>query len=305
MPITTFGTSQQRDSTGGNPQLQPETATIGTAGIVFEPIHGQSGNLAFTADYWDININQGITAYGPLIILSNCYTPNANIPAAVQDQFCSLINRDPTSHAISNISDGEINASTISTDGIDASASYDIQKKGIGRFRASIDMSWLHKWDITTSVPMGNNNLVLQTLQCQGNFDCGFYPAFRGVLSVLYNSEHGIGGGLIGRYVGDFHECDTNAGGCNLESPIEVSPPGGQPGSLHQAFRDVGTYAVFNLFLDYAFKSRAGSTTITVGVNNIADTQPPFVFTAFANNTDSSVYDFIGRYFYARLNQAF
>ncbi len=138
-------------------------------------------------------------------------------------------------------------------------------------------MSWLHKWDLSTSDSTGT---LLQTLHCQGNYDCGFYPAFRGVLSVLYNSEHNIGGGLIGRYVGTFHECDNNVGGCNLESNVEL-----QDGQPHQAFRDVGRYAVFNLFVNYSVKSRAGQTTITVGVNNIADT-PPFIFTAFANSSD-------------------
>ncbi len=294
VPITSFGTSQQRDSGGGNPNLQPETATIATGGLVWEPIHG----LGFTVDYWDITINQGITAYGPLIILSDCYSPGTNISAAAQQEFCQDITRDPTTHAISNISDSNITASTIATDGIDASGSYDFQKKGFGRLRTQVDMSWLHKWDLSTSDSTGT---LLQTLHCQGNYDCGFFPAFRGVLSVLYTGEHGFGAGLIGRYVGTFHECDTNVGGCNLE-PQNIELVDGQP---HQAFRDVGRYAVFNLFVNYSVKSRAGQTTITVGVNNIADTPPPFIFTAFANNSDPSVYDFLGRYYYIRLNQAF
>src|SRR5262249_27586770 len=66
---STFGTSQQRAKVGGNTQLQPEKGTVGTAGIVYEPLRG----LDFTLDYWHVDINDAITNLPPQTILSQCY----------------------------------------------------------------------------------------------------------------------------------------------------------------------------------------------------------------------------------------
>nr|HEX4312697.1 TonB-dependent receptor [Kofleriaceae bacterium] len=278
-----FDSSQQRSKVGGNPDLKPETATVATAGIVYEPLHG----LAFTADYWNISIDQGIDALPTGTILDECYA------LGIQSS-CGLITRNPVTHQIDTITDTEQNVAKNTTDGIDFSGTYDFTKKGIGRIRTSIEGTWLHKWDFD---PTGEN-LPGTVIHAQGNFDAGLHPAFRGVLSSFWTGEKGFGAGLIGRYVGTYHECDPATGGC---SGVPIDPTTGQGAP----FRDVDRYYEFSIFGNYQFKSSAGTTTVTVGINNLFNTDPPAVYTAFANNTDGSVYDFYGRFYYVRLNQLF
>ena len=64
-------------------------------------------------------------------------------------------------------------------------------------------------------------------------------------------------------------------------------------------------YVNADLFLTYALKSSQGTTNVTVGLNNVANAQPPAIYNGPALNADSSAYDFLGRQFYVRLGQMF
>ena len=52
-------------------------------------------------------------------------------------------------------------------------------------------------------------------------------------------------------------------------------------------------------------KTSQGTTNIAVGMNNLANVQPPAIYNGGALNTDESAYDFMGRQFYIRLGQLF
>src|SRR5207244_12820312 len=86
-----FGTNYLR-TTGGNPTLKPETATILTAGLVFEPRFVR--NLSLTADYFSIVLPNTISPTGVDTILQGCYPQSAG----VAHRLCDLIMRDPNTH---------------------------------------------------------------------------------------------------------------------------------------------------------------------------------------------------------------
>jgi outer membrane receptor protein involved in Fe transport len=72
--------------------------------------------------------------------------------------------------------------------------------------------------------------------------------------------------------------------------------------------RNVAQWFKADVFASYALKSRAGTTTLAVGVNNVLDKQPPVIYTgpaANAANSDPATYDYMGRFVYARLSQLF
>ena len=46
-------------------------------------------------------------------------------------------------------------------------------------------------------------------------------------------------------------------------------------------------------------------TTITIGMQNVFDQDPPFVAGAFANNYDESIADVKGRFWYVALKKRF
>jgi outer membrane receptor protein involved in Fe transport len=70
------------------------------------------------------------------------------------------------------------------------------------------------------------------------------------------------------------------------------------------ASRTVASYLTADLYLSYMLKSMAGTTSLTVGVQNVADTQPVFINNA-ANYSADPDYNFSGRFFYGRLAQTF
>jgi len=52
-------------------------------------------------------------------------------------------------------------------------------------------------------------------------------------------------------------------------------------------------------------KSRAGTTQIGIGVNNVMNKLPTVIYSGFAGTSDSSTYDYMGRFLYMRLAQMF
>lgn len=78
--------------TGGNPELQEETAETITAGFVFTPDRLPGFNLS--VDYWRINLKDAINTPSSQNIVNGCFTS-----VELNDQFCELLTRnsDPSS----------------------------------------------------------------------------------------------------------------------------------------------------------------------------------------------------------------
>ena len=54
-----------------------------------------------------------------------------------------------------------------------------------------------------------------------------------------------------------------------------------------------------------AWRAWLNGTTITVGVQNVFDSDPPFVAGAFGNNYDTSLATIKGRFWYVQLKKRF
>src|SRR6185436_12520489 len=103
--------------------------------------------------------------------------------------------------------------------------------------------------------------------------------------------RNGVNAGLNIRYINGYKECEQND--CNT------------PERLMDRSRNVDANVTADLFAGYMMKSKAGITRLTVGVNNLLDQKPPLIYIGFAGDSDASTYDYMGRYIYARLSQAF
>ena len=93
------------------------------------------------------------------------------------------------------------------------------------------------------------------------------------------------------RYVGNYKECDANT--CTVEDPTQPAP----------LSREVGQYAAVDANFAYTLHTGAGESTLSLGVNNLFNTPPPAVYNAFIQADPN--YDFVGRYFYARVSHKF
>ena len=265
-----FGTAQQRTQIGGNANLRAETAKVLTAGVVFEP--PQAKGLAITADYWKIDIDDAIQALGATVILGNCY--NRHIQS-----YCDAIHRNPSlGYAIDFIENPVANVGGTATSGIDFALSYDHKFQSIGRLREFAEAQYLLKYNLDNSQ---------QILHGLGKFDLGARPQVKANFAVMWQHPTGAGAGFNMRYVGTFKECDLN------------NCIGGAPA------RDVAPWYKADLYGNYAVKSSAGTTSLTVGVNNMLDRKPSLIYIGLQSDSDASTYDYMGRFVYMRMSQTF
>jgi outer membrane receptor protein involved in Fe transport len=273
---TVFGSIQQRAKVGGNPDLKPEKGTVGTAGIVYEPLAG----LALTLDYWHINIDNAITNLPASTILDQCYQGGI-------DKFCQQVQRDPMTHVISHIIDLNQNVGSFDTSGLDFSASYQYHLAAAGTFRHSVEGTYLFKNNIDTGTvdPATGKE---QVLHGRGFFDLGVNPDLKVNVFTTWRHPSGVGAGFAVRFVDSYQECNNN--NCNVAT---------------NARREVSKYADGDVFVDYGLKSNQGTTMIAVGANNVANTSPPLIFNGPVLNSSESAYSFLGRQFYVRLSQLF
>lgn len=100
--------------TGGNAELQPESADTWTAGVVLTPESLLPG-LRLSADYYDIQVNDAISQVGAQTTVDRC--------AAGVDQFCGLVTREGDG-TISAVRNPWLNLDTLIIRGVDFEAAY-------------------------------------------------------------------------------------------------------------------------------------------------------------------------------------
>ncbi len=253
----------------GNPNLKPEKAKTITFGLVVEP--RWVPNFTAALDYYNVKIDDAIARFGAGVILSSCYT------GGIQS-FCDLVHRN-AGGTVDWIDDPKGNTTKYQTSGMDFSFRYGLPTAQYGRFNFMVDGNYLIEYKYTDaggSVYSG-----------KGNYDLGVLPALKTNLGVNWKMG-GLGGGVSMRYIGAIKECASGA--CSVDATDA---------------RKISAYTPVNLFVAYDLKSAAGTTTLMAGVQNAFDLQPPYVYNAANANSDPYTYDYIGRYYYARLSQSF
>ncbi|HSR97985.1 MAG TPA: TonB-dependent receptor [Kofleriaceae bacterium] len=270
-----FATAQQRSIVGGNPKLKQETAKVFTAGIVVAP--PEVKGLALTLDYFHIQIDQALQALGATAILGNCYYFGLQ-------QYCDAIHRTDNTHEIDFIDDPLRNVGGNKTSGLDFSLSYDHVYPGVGRLYHSIEGTYLRSYEVDV------DGRVINGL---GVYDLGVYPKLKANFNTTW-ANGPVGAGFNIRYIHSYRECVNN--NCDVEA-LRMDLTGQD--------RTVDANVTADVFASYSMKSKAGTTTLAVGVNNVTNQNPPLIYIGFAGDSDSATYNYMGRFFYARLAQRF
>jgi outer membrane receptor protein involved in Fe transport len=295
VPNNHFDDSKQlRSRVGGNPNLKPETANIFTAGLVVEPRFLKDFSL--TVDYYNVAVNQAIDTIGEDIILSSCYPAAAGVEA----QYCDYINRDPGSHTITSIFNPLNNVGGSFTSGVDVGARFEPETP-MGRFLFDADVAWLGSFDNlfsgTASTKYGTGTLY----EGKGNYDLGVHPEWVGNAGITWAMDP-IRVGVRGRMIGPYKECADSdgyaAGGggiCHQDDPSDPPPYS----------RIVQPYFIMDANASWTLNSGLGASTISAGVNNLLNTEPARVYNGFTSNSETSAYDYMMRYFYARITHKF
>ena len=272
--------------------MEPETAKIITGGVVFEPSFLEG--LSFAVDYWNLDIDNTITTIGADLILNECYQNPAE-----SRQYCSKIERDPTSKLILYIYDTVTNAGGLKTWGFDGQIRYILKGTPAGSFQFNLEGTYTADYTLI----LANRKKV----QYQGwyNDDVGSYPAWRFRFSTIWGMDE-YGAGINMRFVAPFQECEGDeCGGSRQEAGVDGIAGNADDYLRHTYIRDIDPNLTMDLWLAYTLESPVGTTKLTVGVNNILDADPERIYNGFTASSDPGTYDFLGRFFYGRISQSF
>jgi len=118
-------------TTGGNPNVLEETADTITFGAIFTPRFAPS--LSLTVDFWDVEIEDAISTPSLDDVLSNCVDG-----ASIDNEFCPLLTRDPTTGQLETFVITNQNFSALEARGIDLEINYllEFDNRGTIDFRA-------------------------------------------------------------------------------------------------------------------------------------------------------------------------
>lgn len=249
---------------GGNPGLKAETGETLTLGVVWTPTFGPVG-IEATLDYWEVELEDGITALGVNYILDDCYN-------GFNQASCDLVTRR-ADYTIAQILDAPINASELYTEGVDLGldATWDL-----GNSLLSASVLWSHFLEnYRKSFPDDDEFDLIGRYSNQAfaedkaNFQ----------LSWEWNS---LRVSWLGEYIGE------------LDSPAYF---------FQDYDQKIDSQFYHDIIVDYNF-DRTG-TTISAGITNVSDEAPPYLDEGFNAKTDPSTYRMFGQGYYIRIKQSF
>ena len=323
---------------GGNPTLQPENAYEWTYGAVWTPkwVPG----LTLSVDWYHIDLRNfiGVLDTG-FIIERNSKTAtefSAPLPGApngvpLNGEFQNLITRDPVTGHIVSLNTINMNIGRIITEGLDYQLIYQFDTSRFGRgnwgtLTATINGTYLSRFEFQSAPhtkefglagtgPGGSiGNLTHHRLYASlfydlGGFDTGVTMHFQG----QYGDTQTVNTlGFEPRKVRESYTFDWTASySFNFPAPAVEQPVAGyaKDGSKQLQTSDAKTKNVMPVstasYSDCGWRSWLNGTTITLGLHNIFDADPPFGGGAFENGFDEASGDARGRVWYVALKKRF
>ncbi len=270
---------------GGNPNLTPEESDTYSYGVVFTPRFAPG--LAVTVDYFDIDIQDTITTFGPPNTWTACYA--ANDAAA-----CARINRNPNGQlwvGSGNVTDLNINIGSLSTRGYDVNIGYTGLE--MGRFGSlAFNLTGTYLLELITQ-PTPGLDIDPSPDRERDWYDCtGFYssvcltpnPQWRHRFRTSWQTPWDVDVSLTWRY---YHEVSGITGPNNLmpENQLDATLP---------------SEDYFDIAANWAITDKA---SVAFGINNVLDDNPSLsgsVGTVGNGNTYPQTYDALGRYVFLR-----
>jgi iron complex outermembrane receptor protein len=268
---------------GGNANLKPEKSVQYNIGVVFTPtfLKGFSAN----ADYYSVRVSNSIITggipnnFGPDIVVNGCYGPAQN------KAYCALITRN--SNGIFQISSQNTNFGKTQVKGLDMEAAYDTGRAGLTLpfpGAVKVDFQVERQFQNNAQQPDGtvadynghflySNEAVEPRWKGRANFDYQF-----GKVDFHYDAQwigHAYDLGSNTRVLGDY---------------------------LPDYF-----YHNISATIQLPAYSLMKEPSLTVGINNLLDKDPPFLpgDSICKCNSFAGPYDFDGRAFFARLSSKF
>jgi len=254
---------------GGNPNLQPEKSNQTTVGGIWEPVNG----LSIGADYFNMDLKNLVSNGVPIATI---------LDPATYATYSNLVTRQATCVGgppcpITAIDQRFVNLGEVKIQGIDIDARYTSPATDYGRFRALLTGTYYISYEVEQ--PNGTfAGFVSNAFQAPAT---GITPRWKSYTALTWD---------LGPW--------TATLGNNYQSSyidVHTDNDGNQ--------RRVGSLTTWDLQGSYTgFKS----FTLTLGVKNLLDTNPPFTNSdlTFQSGYDPSYYDPRARFVYGSIRYA-
>lgn len=275
-PFTNTSPGQYTNAQG-NPDLKPEDADTWTAGIVYSP--PMIPGLTLSVDYYKISISGAIASVSAPLTLQNCFNG--------QEIYCPSIHRDPVTGVIVQIDTKPMNVASQVTQGWDFEVGYrhplfggDISLRALATYVPQFDQTDVN--GVTRKLAGAIGDLNGSQPRLKANFNLTYA---QGPLAVTLN----------GRLIGSAKLDNAWVAGVDVD---DNSVP---------AWMTLGLTAV------YKFAVRNTPLELTVGIDNLLDTDPiqvPVVPSTVAYQAPGmggrfDLYDPLGRSFRVGLRAKF
>jgi iron complex outermembrane receptor protein len=316
-----------KQTVGGNPNLKPEVAYEWTYGIVWTPAKLIKG-LTLSADFYHIDLRNSIVAVNTSnIVGENFSTSKGTLPngAPIGGVFSELIQRDPMTGAVVGVDSALRNSARDITEGLDYEASYLLDSSmfghgNFGTFTFTFNGNYLARF-------VNQPSPLEARVNFDGNFEgvrLGSYPQNRWYASLFYDLG-GLDAGAIVHYVGQYANGTFFANNRKIREwttldllvnytfhlPQRATEP--VPGHAKDEGKNVETadgkdkniMPVSTAEYSVGWRAWLNNTTITLGLNNVLDQDPPFVDGTFQDGYDPRQANIRGRVWYVALKKRF
>ena len=312
---------------GGNPNLKPEVAYEWTYGVVWTPAKVIRG-LTLSADFYHIDLRNAIedrTANNILGINFDRRTGTLPNGAPTGGLFSDLIQRNPLTGAVLNVNAVLQNANRVITEGLDYEASYQLDTSifshgDFGGFTFTFNGNYLARY-VRQATPADRKL----------NFDnrfagprLGSLPQNRWYTSVFYDLG-GLDAGATVHFIGQMSDLSDPARKIrewttldlivnytfNLPASAAQNEVAGYPrdGGKNTKLKDGKGKNVMPVstaeYNPCGWRAWLNNTTITLGMNNVFDQDPPFVAGNDENGYDQFTANIMGRTWYVALTKRF
>ena len=275
--------TQIRTTVGGNANLEAEEAESFTYGFVYSPEAVEG--LSITFDIFDIEVDNAVSSVGAQTILNACAQTGVNL--------CSLIERGAGGNVV-DLFNGQVNLGGQTTSGFDYNVAYNFETE-YGDFRVNWDGTYVDERTTIVVDPVTNTSTEFNDAGLAGDRDV--VPRLRTNLAVTWAYDDWTANWLV-RFIGHTTE-ECSIDGDTLDQQL-CSDPSDELGG--DSFNELEDMAYHDVSLGYAVND---NLRITLGVNNLFDTDPEVSYSTFANSFDPSMYEIPGQFFYSRVNLNF
>ena len=307
---------------GGQPNLRPEVAYEFTYGAVWTPRFVRG--LTLSADFYHIDLRDRTNFISPEFIVDENFVSGGR-------RFPGQVVRDPVTGQILFVRSLIQNISRTITEGIDYEAIYTLDTTIFGRgnfgiFTFTLNGNYLSRYVAAINVGDREREFAGQETGF-GDFNVfGYLPHNRFYASAFYDLGR-LDTGVTVHYIGQGSDPDifftanrqprkirewTTVDALvsytfNLAAPVTTDNQ--VAGYAKDGGKNVQNKNVMPVstaeYNPCGWRAWLNGTTITLGMNNIFDLDPPFVAGVFVNGYDASTFDIKGRSWYVQLKKRF